>query len=290
MRETLRKIIFGISLLVFLGTLAIIIYYFGTRYMEESERDDLKGLITENTTEDSTDSTSTTEQTDKGLDYYIIDGVIVQAKFKDIYLKNHDFIGWLEAKNTKIDYPVVYTPDNIQYYIRKNFDKDYSIAGTLLVGEGTDLSVNNLSENTIIYGHNMNDNSMFGGLFDYEDEDYYKRHRYIEFDSLERNGKYEVIATFKTTVNMTPGYEGFDVYTGVNMDKKQFDEYVKTCLEKTPYKTVDSVDYSEKLLTLSTCSYHNSYGRYVVIARLVEETTVDLSKEPIEVINTTDEE
>ena len=167
------------------------------------------------------------------------------------------------------------------------FDKNYSIAGTLFIGDDTDIE--KPSENVIIYGHNMNDNTMFHDISNFEDEKYYQKHKYIEFDTLTRSGKYEVIAAFRTTVNMTPQYDGFNVYTSVNMNNEQFDKFVDNCLKNTPYKTVNNVDYDEKLITLSTCAYHNTYGRFVVIAKLIEETKVDTSKPPIQTINTKQE-
>ena len=89
---------------------------------------------------------------------------------------------------------------------------------------------------------------------------------------------------------MTPGYDGFNVYT-VNMDEIKFYDYVKNCIEETPYNTVSTkVEYNQKLITLSTCSYHATYGRYVVIARLIDEQTIDLTKPPIAVINTSETE
>ena len=280
MKEKIRKIGLVLSILLVIGGVGVLVYYYSTRYKEEKEVDDLKQLIIE-------DSASNMNNPNLSLDlkYYIIDGNIVQEKFKDIYLKNQDFVGWIEIEDSKVDYPVMYTPKDPQYYLRRNFDKNYSIAGTIFVGEHTDLV--RPTDNVIIYGHHMDDGSMFANILKYEDEEYYKKHKYIQFDTLTRNGTYEVIAAFRTEAHsIDEDYKGFNVYENINMPKYKFDEYVKNCLDRTPYKTVDTVDYDEKLITLSTCAYHNMNGRYVVVAKLVKEKTVNTDNPPIEVITT----
>ena len=278
MKEKIRKIIFVIALITFIISIGILGWYYYNKYKREQDINLLKELVVDSgeisptIANNDDDTNNVNDNIQNGLDYYIIDGQIVQKKFKDIYLKNTDFIGWLNLSNSNIDYPVVYTPNDVQYYLRKDFDKNYSIAGTLFIGDDTDIE--KPSENVIIYGHNMNDNTMFHDISNFEDEKYYQKHKYIEFDTLTRSGKYEVIAAFRTTVNM---------------NNEQFDKFVDNCLKNTPYKTVNNVDYDEKLITLSTCAYHNTYGRFVVIAKLIEETKVDTSKPPIQTINTKQE-
>lgn len=286
MKEKLRKICFVLSIIIFLTSIGIIIWYYSNTIKEKKAVGELKDLIEE----DDTTETANKQTEDKGLEYYIIDGVVVQKKFKEIYLKNKDFVGWIESTNSHIDYPVVYTPDDIDYYLRRNFDKEYNIAGTLLVGANT--LVEKPSENVIIYGHNMNDKSMFHDILNYENANYYTSHKYIEFDTLTRKGKYEVIAAFRTEAHAEEEkYEGFNVYDKVNLSKDEFNKFIADCIDKTPYATNSKdITYGDKLITLSTCAYHTENGRYVVIAKLINEKTVDLSKEPIEIITTTTEE
>lgn len=290
MRKKIRIVVFVLALLVFLVCIGMMVYYFINRYKDKEEINELKGLIT---TEEQTPTTKNTEPKtptstviDDSLDYYLIDGVVVQKKYKDVYLKNHDFVGWVSSENTQLDDPVVYTPNDTGYYLRKDFNGKYNISGTVFVGGDTDLV--RPSENTILYGHKMSDGSKFGSILNYSDEDYYREHKYIQFDSLTRNGTYEVIASFKTVAHTEDeNYTGFDVYKGINMSEERFNDYIKQCMSMNSYDTThDLVQYNQKLLTLSTCSYHSQNGRFVVIARLVKEQTVDTTRPPIEVINT----
>ena len=285
MNKTLRIIIFVIAALIFCTSIGILGWYFLNRHKEEQKVDELKDLITTEETKDTGNSTEelSSEEASNGLNYYLIDDVIVQEKYKDIYLRNSDFIGWIKIDDTKVDYPVVYTPEDEDFYLRKNFDGDYSIAGTIFVAGGTDLY--RPSENIILYGHQMTDNSMFGSIDKYEDEDYYKEHKYIKFNHLQEDAIYEVIAAYKTVSHNMNEYDGFDVYGYVNLDRDKFDYFVSESKKATKYNTSD-VKYGDNLIMLSTCSYHTANGRFVVLAKKVNSVKVDLTKDPLEVIKT----
>ena len=111
------------------------------------------------------------------LDYYLINNTVVQAEFKDLFLRNQDIVGWVKINGTPIDYPVMQTPNDEQYYLYKNFDKEYSSAGSIFMGaEG---SITRPSENMILYGHHMITQTMFKPLDKYLDEEFYKKHKYI---------------------------------------------------------------------------------------------------------------
>jgi len=276
MKEKLREILFILSLLIFIVGFAVVIWYFIKQRDNENRVKELKTLISEDTISDEKEQKQSTD-----LRYYIINGVYVQEKYKDIYLLNNDFIGWIEDYGTNIDYPVMYTPNDEQYYLRRNFDKEYSVAGTIFIRQNTD--VIRPSENIILFGHHMDDGTMFQNLMKYESEEYYQSHKYIEFDTLEENATYEVIAAFRT-VTHDANYQGFDVYNKIDLTKEKLTEYIDECKSLTPYKTIETSD-DEELITLSTCAYHKDNGRYVVVAKKIKSQRIDKTKPPIEVIN-----
>ncbi|MEE3344913.1 MAG: hypothetical protein VZS44_12520, partial [Bacilli bacterium] len=72
------------------------------------------------------------------------------------------------------------------------------------------------------------------------------------------------------------------------MNNELFTEYIEQCKKNTPYNIETSAEYGDELITLSTCSYHlaSGRGRYVVVAKLIDSTKIDITQEPIEVINT----
>lgn len=225
------------------------------------------------------------EEGKEGLGYYLIDGTVVQEEFKDLYLENSDIIGWIKIDDTKVDYPVVYNTEDPEFYLHKDFEKNYSFNGSIFAGAGSNIVTP--GDNIILYGHHIVGKRMFGGLDLYESEDYYKEHKYITFDTLCQTGKYEVIAAFRTKVYPENSKE-FKYYEYPSLlDQEAFDKYVKNIRSLTPFST-SSAEYGDQLLTLSTCAYHTSNGRFVVVAKRIEGNEVDLEKEPIEVIETED--
>ena len=127
------------------------------------------------------------------------------------------------------------------------------------------------SDNLVIYGHHMNDKSMFAGLMKYADKSFWKKHKTIQFDTLTEKGKYEVVAAFKTEV-YTDSPNSFRYYDFVNADTADdFNAYIAKCKELAIYDTGVNAEYGDKLITLSTCEYSRNNGRMVVVAKKVAE-------------------
>ena len=90
-------------------------------------------------------------------------------KYAAVYEKNHDLIGWITIEGTRIDYPVMQTKEKPNFYLKHAFDKSYSRYGVPYIAENCDIDV---SDNIVIYGHHMNNGSMFSDLCRYADEDF----------------------------------------------------------------------------------------------------------------------
>lgn len=180
-----------------------------------------------------------------------------------LYEKNHDFIGWLKIKDTNIDYPVMQTEKERQdYYLHRNFYKEYSQLGTPYIAEACDIQ---LSDNIIIYGHHITNNRMFGELEKYKNQNFYENHKIINFSTIYEKADYEIIAVFKTVA-----YTGFKYYNFINASSEdEFDTFVNKCKELSFYETGKTAEYGDKLLTLSTCEYSRKNGRLVVIAKKI---------------------
>lgn len=181
--------------------------------------------------------------------------------YMELKSQNADLIGWIKIDDTKINYPVMQssTPN---FYLRKNFNKEYSYYGTPYISE---LCSADKSDNLIIYAHNMKDHQMFGDLEKYKSKDFYNSHRYIQFDTLNNQGIYEIIAVFITTAN------GFDYqnYTDFT-DEEQFNTFIDKCKSLSLYDTETNSVYGDRLITLSTCEYSQKNGRLVVVAKQTE--------------------
>lgn len=206
------------------------------------------------------------------LEYCLVDGQIVQAKFKDLYIKNRDFIGWISIDDTNVDYPVMQSDEDEQFYLHKNFDKGYDYAGCIFASTFSDIK--KPSDNILLYGHHMNTGIMFTPLMKYEDPKWADEHKYIKFDTLYENATYEVIAAFRTQL-YEPDYDGFIYYDYIDSGMKaDFDNYIYNITSLSSIATNVNVKYGDKLLTLSTCAYHTLNGRFVVVAKKIESMPV----------------
>lgn len=180
--------------------------------------------------------------------------------------ENPDCIAWLSIEGTVIDYPVMYRPQDKNYYLKRDFYGEWSANGSLFVAEHCDP---NTCDNLIIYGHHMNSGKMFAVLEDYKSETFYQEHKYISLKTLHGNEKYEIMAAFSTSVYTE---SGFSYYTFAAADEKQeYDTFVSECKERSLYETGCQARYGEKLLTLSTCEYSQKNGRMVVVAKQIND-------------------
>lgn len=186
-------------------------------------------------------------------------------KYAAVQTRNTDMVGWLHIEGTNIDYPVMQTVDRPDYYLKRGFDRQYSDHGVPYVAENCALGY---CDNTVIYGHNMKDGTMFSDLCRYEDEAFYRRHKTICFDTLDGYGTYEIVAVFKTVAYSERGFPYYRFTTAD--DAGDFDAYLCQCRALALYDTGITARYGDKLLTLSTCEYSRENGRIVVVARRVD--------------------
>lgn len=193
----------------------------------------------------------------------------ILRQYQALHEENPDFAGWIQIQGTKLDYPVMYTPDAPEYYLHRAFDRSDSASGTPFIGQGC--SPDPQSDNLILYGHNMRNKTMFATLLAYRDEAFWRDHPSIRFDTLNKTGEYEVLAAFP--IDVTPNNGHFAFYEEIDFetaDERQ--GYVERCKQLSLYETGVNAGESEHLLTLVTCSYHDKNGRFVVVAR--EKSTI----------------
>ena len=191
--------------------------------------------------------------------------ITAAEKYAAIHEQNSDFVGWLRIDGTNINYPVMQSLDNPNFYLKHSFNKEYSNYGVPYVQENCELGV---ADDTIIYGHHMNDGSMFADLCKYESEDFYREHKTIHFDTMEGFGEYEIIAVFKTVAYSN---SGFPYHCFVNADNQaDFDNFISRCNELQLYDTSVTAKYGDKLITLSTCEYSRTNGRMVIVAKKID--------------------
>ena len=188
------------------------------------------------------------------------------AKFAALKDQNSDFIGWISIEGTSLDFPVMYAPDNKDYYLKHDFKHQYSDYGVPYLDEKTTIGANAQSNNLIVYGHNMKTGTIFGCLTEYKKAAYYQAHPIIEFDTLYGDAQYEVFAAFAIDVVQDTSFV-YNQY--VDMDEDAYNAYVDEVIRRSDVNSGIRPAYGEQLLTLSTCEYSSANGRYVVVARRV---------------------
>ena len=185
-------------------------------------------------------------------------------KYAKVAAKNEDFVGWLSIEGTSVNYPVVQTPKDPEYYLRRGYDKKYSYYGVPFADAACTIPS---GDNIVIYGHNMDNGTMFAEVEDYRKKSFGKEHRYIQFDTLEGYGTYEILAVIQTAVGAEDEYKYYTFTDAEN--EKEFNKFVSDCKKKSLYETGVTAEYGDKLLTLSTCEYSEKNGRIAVIAKKI---------------------
>ncbi len=178
-------------------------------------------------------------------------------------LINSDTVGWLKVNNTNVDYPVVQANDN-DYYLDKNYKKKRDASGWIFMDYRADPV--NLSQNTIIFGHNMYYSGvMFGTLYKVQYSDWYKNpdNQIIEFDNIKRKMKWKIFSIYN--IASTDDYLIAEFST-IN----KYQDFINMITNRSIYKFNTLVSNTDKILTLSTCS-KNGTNRLVIHAVLLNE-------------------
>lgn len=215
-----------------------------------------------------TQAPTTAEPTTEATDPPVTNPVMLPHMAK-LYEQNPDIVGWVKIEGTKIDYPVMYTPEDEEKYIHRDFDGNFSTGGVPFMNK--DCTVDPESTNLIIYGHNLSVGTHFADLMKYEDEEFWKEHPIITYTTLYEERTYEVLAAFRDRVYLKTD-DVFKFYQFIDPETKaEYDEAIVYFKNACPYDTGVDAEFEDKLLTLVTCAYHHEKGRYVVVAREVTD-------------------
>ncbi len=205
---------------------------------------------------------------------------VILPEYREIYEQNQDFIGWLTVEDTMIDYPVMQTPEDENYYLYRGFNKEENQNGSLImdtdsiVGVGTAVQDyekgENPSSNLIIHGHTMKSGEMFGKLQLYKEAEYGMEHNIIKFDSLYEKREYELISVFYSQVF----YEDEDVFKYYKFfqadTEEEFKDWYGNIKSMALYDTGVTAEFGDEFITLSCCAYHVEDGRFVVIGKRIK--------------------
>lgn len=171
---------------------------------------------------------------------------------------NPDVLGWIRIPNTKINYPLMRGEDN-DYYLNRTWDGKKNSVGSIFLEcqNSPDL----MDFNTIIYGHNMRDDSMFSDLRNYSIKDYWMRNPYVYIVTDAGVYRYEIFSAYKADLE--------SITFGLEFATEQSrNSFLRHTLKKSEFVTGDVPGENDRVLTLSTCYGNTSETRWVVHARL----------------------
>ena len=178
-------------------------------------------------------------------------------KYKAVYEQNSDFVGWISIPGTCVDYPVLQSSaDDPEYYLRRTYKGEWRTAGSIFFQ--WDCSAE--SQNTVVYGHNMNDGTMFAVLQKMTDEAFRNEHSKILLQTSNGLREYQIAAVLKTDITK------FRFNRTEFADHADFLSFQKELFAQSLYESQTIHGEDCRLLTLVTCSYEWENARTVVIA------------------------
>ena len=259
--EIIRKLVFIVSLLALIASSLYMIGYF----RESDAQNDIVESVREIYKEE------ITEKDDDG----------VFLSFEDVIKKNSDTKAWLTIGGTSVNNPVVLGKDN-NFYLKHNFLKEKSRYGTLYFDAASRITAEGVSQNLVIYGHEMKDGSMFGTLKRYKNVNFYKQNPTLKMRTLYDDATYKIFSIFIT--NASPEQDNgfvFEYRTPDFLSQYNFLAFVSQLKERSIINTGVDVEEHDQIVTLSTCTGEFADARLVIVARRVREgesAKVDLKK------------
>ncbi len=252
------QLIRGALLLIMVVCLIPVVQAYFQSMKHQKQQKEIKMYLVEDGTENlETNTDMVRAEENEGVHRDIL------GKYKNIYNENQDLAGWLTIEGTDIDYPVMQCEDD-DFYLSHNFYRETDKYGCLYVKSMADL--NTPGTNFIIYGHNMKDGSMFGGLDQYQNEDFYQEHTHIFFDTLYEERIYEVMAVF--SFQLYREEQSFQYYKFYQADTEaEFMDFYENIHRLALYDTGVTASFGDTFLTLSTCADKGVDRRFVVVAK-----------------------
>jgi len=273
-----------IMIFVFLIVFCISGYVCFQAYISKNQAEEQLSSLAENTDYDISKETNDLETTEIEADeiveveedkteetsYLSQLGIEIPEKnidFKELQSStNQDIYAWIYIPETRIDFPIVQHPTDNEYYLNYNLDGSKGYPGCIYTENYNKKDFSD--RQTVVYGHNMKDGSMFAGLHNYEDEKFFKEHPYVYIYTEDDVFVYQVFAAYK--------FSSIHLILGFNLENDElFTDYLNSILENREMGSVvdtDTVfDNESKIITLSTCVANVPNQRYLVQGVLIGE-------------------
>lgn len=167
-----------------------------------------------------------------------------RPQFQNLLDINPNIVGWLTVDDTKIDYPILRSSDN-NHYLNRNYKEDISKSGSIFMDYRN--QAESLDRQTIIYGHQMKDGSMFGQLDKFLEEDFFSQHKEFQFDTIYESYKVEIFSVYVTTTD-------FNYIETEFSNDEEYMNFIEVIKDKSKMPTDIQVTEKDNIITLSTCN------------------------------------
>lgn len=183
----------------------------------------------------------------------------IQVDFEALHQQNPDIIGWIYSPDTPINYPIAQSGDN-SYYLRRLIDGTRNASGTIFVDfrNTPDFS----DRNTLVYGHNMKNNTMFGTLSEYRRQSYYDAHSTLWLLTPGGSYKLEPLSGFITRAD-SDSYTLFET-------QEELTAYLYDAMGQSGFAAEVEPETVQRIVTLSTCTYQGDDKRFILVCALTE--------------------
>lgn len=183
----------------------------------------------------------------------------ISVDFNALLAQNPQVVGWIYSPNTVISYPVLKGGDN-EYYLHHTLNGTENASGSIFMDAVCEPDLS--GDNTILYGHHMNNGSMFASLSNYKQEGYLEEHPVLYYYTPTQNYQLQIFTSFVTGGDS-------DVYAFNFATRDQFQEFINRMYSRANFATGVEVNSSDHIMTLSTCSYEYDDARYVVLCKII---------------------
>lgn len=182
-----------------------------------------------------------------------------EVDFEGLAAINPDIVGWIYSEGTPINYPIVQGTDN-SYYLKHLYTGEYNGAGSIFLDSrnSSDFS----DRHIVVYGHHMQNGSMFSSLTGYKKQDYYEAHPTLYLMTPEKNYEIKVFAGYVASVKDDAWQLNFDD------SEESFQAWIGRAIEKSTFNSNITPAGTDRIITLSTCSYEFDNARYVLVGIL----------------------
>jgi len=258
----MKKFWIAILTLLFMGVLVVSIYQIASQMKEYSEGEEsYTDLDVYVELPDPQENSSAAEETPTESGGSASAEELIQwpaVDFAALSKINSDIVGWFYIEDTDINYPVVQGSDNA-YYLKHLFNGEYNSSGCIFLDSR--VASNFSDRHSILYGHHMKNGTMFSGLDNFKRQDYYDSHPRALLMTPDGNYQVEFFAGYVASVEDTAWNVGFG-------SDAEFEAWVEDARKRSCFESDVPVAVTDRILTLSTCSYEFNNARFVLLGVL----------------------